>query len=167
MYAISTPIIWHEETRIDAAQLLDRVLADEFVLSTVTRDFHWTVTGPQFRSLHELFGEQYHQLDQWLEKIVDRARALSLSVRTGWKALTETSRNIPIGGATLSPRNMMLALIALHEAVAERLRANLKSSLHDDQPAAFHELLNDLLEYHEITGWLLAELLEDRELAQA
>ena len=57
------------EARERLGQLLNHALADEFALSAVTRDYHWNVTGPQFRSLHEIFDEQYHQIDDWVDRI--------------------------------------------------------------------------------------------------
>ena len=167
MYATTTPLALDEEVRRPVTLLLDHVLADEFALSTATRDYHWTITGPHFRSLYELFDEQYRELDQWMEKIVDRARSTGLTVRTGWKALTESPHFEPVGGATLTPRNMLSALIGLHEDMAERLRSNPDSEHALGLLPGLSGLLEELQEYHETTAWLLSELLQDRELAQA
>ena len=35
--------------------LLGPLLADEYVLYTKTRNYHWNVTGPQFNDLHKFF----------------------------------------------------------------------------------------------------------------
>ena len=35
--------------------LLMKTLADEYVLYTKTRNYHWNVTGPQFNDLHKFF----------------------------------------------------------------------------------------------------------------
>jgi hypothetical protein len=43
-------------------RILNPVLADEFVLYINSRRFHWTVEGPDFSELHELFEKQYGQL---------------------------------------------------------------------------------------------------------
>lgn len=167
MYAISTQPGLNEEARHEVAAILNQVLADEFVLSTATRDYHWAVTGPHFRSIYELFDEQYRQLDQWMEKIVDRARALGIQVRTGWMELTESPQFTPMDGAALNPRGMMSALIGLHQSMVNQLRQSLDASSGRVGHPLFTDLLKELLEYHETTAWLLSELLEDRELAQA
>jgi len=167
MYAILTQPGLDEAARHQIAAILNQVLADEFVLSTATRDYHWAVTGPHFRSIYELFDEQYRQLDQWMEKIVDRARALGIQVRTGWMELTESPQFTPTDGAALNPRGMMSALIGLHESMAEKLRLGLDRNAAQVAHPLFTDLLKELLEYHETTAWLLSELLEDRELAQA
>jgi starvation-inducible DNA-binding protein len=38
-------------------------LADEYVLYTKTRNYHWHVVGPQFNDLHKFFQEQYEVLN--------------------------------------------------------------------------------------------------------
>ncbi len=42
----------NDETRLEVGQILNLILANEFVLYATTRDYHWNVTGPDFRSLH-------------------------------------------------------------------------------------------------------------------
>ena len=38
--------------RENIAQYLNRLLADSYTLYLQTHNFHWNVTGPQFRELH-------------------------------------------------------------------------------------------------------------------
>lgn len=167
MYATTLQPRLNEDAHQRATVILDQVLADEFALSMATRDYHWTVTGPHFRSLYELFDEQYRQLDQWMERIVESARHLGVTVRTGWRELAGSPRFTPVHGAELNPRTMMTALIALHTGMVERLRENVKTSQEQIGDRTLTDLLNELLEYHETAAWLLSELLQDRELAQA
>lgn len=44
------------------ADALQKVLADSFVLYFKTHSFHWNVTGAHFKSLHDLFEEQYTEV---------------------------------------------------------------------------------------------------------
>ena len=57
-------------------QILNTVLSDEFVLYTKTRNFHWNVTGPQFNDLHKFFDEQYQALNETVDEVAERTRAL-------------------------------------------------------------------------------------------
>ena len=43
---------------------LTKLLADEFVLYTKTRNAHWNVEGADFHSMHVFFEQQYNQLDR-------------------------------------------------------------------------------------------------------
>ena len=42
---------------------LSKLLADEFVLYTKTRNAHWNVEGPDFHSMHIFFEQQYEHLE--------------------------------------------------------------------------------------------------------
>ncbi len=58
------------------AELLNALLADEYLLYAKSRDYHWSVTGPIFRDLHKLFEEQYEELNEVVDEIAERVRAL-------------------------------------------------------------------------------------------
>lgn len=55
---------------------LATVLAETFVLYFKTHAFHWNVEGPRFKSLHELFEEQYTELWEATDELAERIRAL-------------------------------------------------------------------------------------------
>lgn len=55
---------------------LTRILADSFILSLKTRNYHWNVTGPNFNQLHALFEKIYVVLDDSGDSIAERIRAL-------------------------------------------------------------------------------------------
>ncbi|MGE5339024.1 MAG: Dps family protein, partial [Gemmatimonadota bacterium] len=65
-----------DKARKTMVDVLNRLLADEFVLYVKTRNFHWNVVGPNFSELHKFFEGQYEQLDGSIDDIAERARAL-------------------------------------------------------------------------------------------
>ena len=155
------------QAREKVGSILNHALADEFALSAATRDYHWNVTGPHFRSLHELFDEQYHQIDNWIEKLGERARVLGVVTQTGWADLIQAPRFTPSRGADLTARSMMSVLNQLHDRMADRLRRDAEVCARECNDNITAELLGELVEYHETTSWVLSELLQDRERAQA
>ena len=163
----TAPNLPSPEARPEIGGILNHVLADEFALSAATRDYHWNVTGPHFRNLRELFDEQYHQLDRWTERVVERARLLGVAAHTGWRDLVKLRRFRPAPGAGLSAGRMMTALIELHEYIGRELQREIERCVAQFGDAGTAELLGELAEYHETTAWLLGELLDDRERAQA
>ena len=56
--------------------ILNTLLADEYLLYTKTRNYHWNVTGPQFNDLHKFFETQYEALDDIVDEVAERARSL-------------------------------------------------------------------------------------------
>lgn len=156
-----------DAAREQLGEILHRALADESALASVARDFHWNVTGPHFRNLTELFDEQYRELDRWIEKLGDRARSLGVALHTAGGELLQGARISPVAGAGLNAACMLAELISLHDRVASQLRADVDSCANRHGDAATAELLSGLIEYHETAAWILGELLEDRELAEA
>ena len=62
--------------RAGVIEILNTLLADEYVLYTKTRNFHWNVTGPQFNDLHKFFEAQYAELNVIVDDVAERARPL-------------------------------------------------------------------------------------------
>ena len=48
-----------DKDRDAVVAILNTLLADEAVLYTKTRNYHWNVTGPQFNDPHKFFEAQY------------------------------------------------------------------------------------------------------------
>lgn len=43
------------QNRKNVIEILKKLVSDEYVLYTKTRNYHWNVTGPQFNDLHKFF----------------------------------------------------------------------------------------------------------------
>src|SRR6266511_4611858 len=65
-----------DSNRQSVVKILNTLLADEYVLYTKTRNYHWNVVGPQFNDLHKFFESQYEELDDVVDDVAERARAL-------------------------------------------------------------------------------------------
>jgi starvation-inducible DNA-binding protein len=53
---------------------LNALLADLFTLQLKTKNFHWHVTGSQFRDYHLMFGEQADQIFGAMDIVAERVR---------------------------------------------------------------------------------------------
>jgi starvation-inducible DNA-binding protein len=53
-----------------------RLLADTYTLYLKTHNYHWSVTGPMFQTLHLMFEQQYTELVLAVDLIAERIRAL-------------------------------------------------------------------------------------------
>ena len=65
-----------EKERFGSVEILQKLLADQFVLYAKTRKYHWNVTGLQFKSLHELLEQLYKGLEEEIDATAERIRAL-------------------------------------------------------------------------------------------
>src|ERR687888_301932 len=65
-----------EAQRYGVVAILNTLLSDEYLLYTKTRNYHWNVVGPQFNDLHKFFEEQYNELNEIIDDVAERTRAL-------------------------------------------------------------------------------------------
>src|SRR5438270_5450054 len=63
-----------DDHREGIVETLNALLADEFVLYSKTRNYHWNVRGPRFHSLHLFFEKQYEELDELMDEAAENAR---------------------------------------------------------------------------------------------
>ena len=55
---LDTPTDLDDKAVAEISKALNGILADAFALYLKTKNFHWHVSGPHFRSYHLLFDEQ-------------------------------------------------------------------------------------------------------------
>jgi len=60
------------QTRIQMIDLLNTRVAESLDLGLQARHAHWNVRGPQFISLHDLFGRLYADLDRYADLLAER-----------------------------------------------------------------------------------------------
>ncbi|MGK9368617.1 Dps family protein [Melioribacter sp. Ez-97] len=61
---------------VEIAEALKTILANQFVLYTKARNYHWNVTGGHFFRLHELFEKLYDELADDIDEVAERIRAV-------------------------------------------------------------------------------------------
>lgn len=64
------------DTRKKVIALLNEHLACTFDLMSQTKQAHWNVKGPHFIGLHELFDDFAEGLEDYVDKVAERATAL-------------------------------------------------------------------------------------------
>ena len=144
------------EQRAEIAQGLKRLLAESYTLYLQTHNFHWNVTGPQFRELHLLFEEHYTELAVAVDDIAERIRTLGVNAPGTYKQFAELSSIEEVEGVPCA-QEMIEILTASHERVVRTCRAVLKKAqaATDESSAA---LISDRMRIHEKTGWMLRAL---------
>ncbi len=70
---------------------LEQVLADSYALYLKTQIYHWNVEGANFKSLHELFEEQYKELGSAIDTLAELIRGLGEKVRISFEGLASTT----------------------------------------------------------------------------
>jgi starvation-inducible DNA-binding protein len=153
-----------EQQRQGVIDILNRDLADAYILLVKTKKYHWDVVGPQFRTLHELWEEQYEAITNNIDSYAERIRALG-----GYPAGT-MERFLKIASIKEHPNDipnantMVTRLIEDHEQIIRNLRQHIDecSNSHHDEGSA--DFLTGLMEEHEDMAWMLRSLIEGQPL---
>ena len=137
---------------------LNVVLADEFVLYTKTRNYHWNVVGPNFASLHQFFESQYNELNETVDEIAERVRSIGGRPVSTLAEFLSLARIKEESGRTPTSEEMVARLLSDHEYVIRTIRADLVliTKLED---AGTVEFLTQLLESQEKMAWNLRATL--------
>jgi starvation-inducible DNA-binding protein len=146
-----------EGSRQKIAQGLKKLLADSYTLYLQTHNFHWNVTGPQFRELHLMFEEHYTELAIAVDDIAERIRTLGFAAPGTYRAFAELSSVKEIDGVP-EAKEMVTILMQAHETVVRTSREVLKIAQEaDDESSA--SLIGDRMRVHEKTAWMLRATL--------
>lgn len=130
------------------------LLADSYTLYLKTQNYHWNVTGPNFKSLHELFEEQYTDLAAAIDEIAERIRSLGEKAPGTMQAYSDTT-NIKPGNEDADAATMVRELEKDQAIVVDTLRAVLKAAQNaNDEVTA--GLVADRMTVHEKNAWMLS-----------
>jgi starvation-inducible DNA-binding protein len=139
--------------------LLNTLLADEYVLYTKTRNYHWNVTGLQFNDLHKFFEAQYEALDDIVDEVAERARSLGGRAAGTLEEFRKHTRLNEEPGTAPAAKDMLAKLLADHEALVRTLRADVDATTDKFKDVGTADFLTGLLEQHEKMAWMLRAFL--------
>ncbi|HSH98135.1 MAG: Dps family protein [Methylophilaceae bacterium] len=146
-----------QKDRKKIADGLSVFLADTYTLYLKTHYFHWNVTGPQFRTLHLMFEEQYNELWLATDLIAERIRSLDFVAPGTYKDFSKLT-SIKETEKVPEANDMVKALIDGHETVVRTGRSLIPAAdAVDDEVTA--DLITQRLQVHEKTAWMLRSLL--------
>ena len=144
-----------DKDRQAVVEILNRLLSDEYVLYTKTRNYHWNVTGPQFNDLHKFFEAQYEELNDFVDDIAERARQLGGRAYGSLAEFTKSTRLTEEAGAVPAAKEMLANLLADHEAVIRSVRSEIAPVAERYHDIGTSDFLTGLLEKHEKMAWML------------
>ncbi|HTL47572.1 MAG TPA: DNA starvation/stationary phase protection protein [Verrucomicrobiae bacterium] len=148
------------KNREGSVEILNKLLADEYVLYTKTRNYHWNVVGPDFSELHKFFEAQYEELDEIIDETAERARALGGLAFGTLKEFLKATRLSEAPGEQPSAKTMIDNLLKDHEAVIQQLRGDVQTTGEKYGDMGTQDFLTGLMEQHEKMAWMLRSYLE-------
>lgn len=143
------------EHRDQVARALNSLLADESVLYVKTRNAHWNVEGADFHAMHLYFESQYGQLEEIIDNVAERIRALghyAVATMHGYLQLTSLSEQ---SREENSAMGFITELLADHETIIMHLRGRISQVANEWNDIGTSDFLTSLLETHEKMAWML------------
>jgi starvation-inducible DNA-binding protein len=153
------PNIGIAQKKLDAScKILSVVLADEMILYTKTRKFHWNVSGNSFMELHKLFEEQYSALEVIIDDTAERINQLGAKTIGTMKEFLEHTNLSEAPNTYPYQKEMLTELCDDNEKIIQYLRENI-SVCDENEDAGSADFLTGLLKTHEKNAWILRRYL--------
>lgn len=149
-----------EQNSHSVVNILESILADEYVLYTKTRNYHWNVIGAHFNDYHKTFEEQYANLSGDIDDIAERIRSLGSKVASSLDEFQKNSQLEEHPGKYPRADVMVSNLLTDHETVIRTIREEIPEIGKQYGDVGTEDFLTGLLEKHEKTAWMLRSILE-------
>ena len=139
-------------------KLLSDTQASLFLLFQKTWVYHWHIVGPDFKQIHDLFGEQYQAIQEEVDRVSEHMRFLAI------KPISSLSRVLEVSGVSeaksnISEMEMIRDLLEDHKKIISMLDAAAVEA--DNQKSrGTVNLLDDLNEAHGKFVWMLRSFTE-------
>ncbi|SEM30729.1 Dps family protein [Chryseobacterium taichungense] len=157
---MKTSIGIKNENLAKVAEVLVKVLADEFVLYTKTRKAHWNVEGQDFYNKHLFFEAQYQQLDGIVDDMAERIRTLGHYAPATLREYLELTHLSEHHLETNDSLTYIKELLSDHESILIHLRENINNFASEFHDAGTSDYITGLMETHEKMAWMLRSHLK-------
>lgn len=148
-----------EHLKEDLGQIVLRILSGSYVLMIKTQAVHWNVTGPMFKSVHDMTETQYKDLFLAVDDLAERIRALGLKAPMNYEALQDRTRISSFDHEILDATAMIDALATGHDTLASELAVGAQIASDKGDPAT-EDILVERLRVHQKQAWMLRALIE-------
>lgn len=130
-------------------KLLSDSQATLFVLFQKTWNYHHNVVGTDFNQLHELFGEQYTEMFDEIDRLSEHMRYLNIRPVSRLERIVEVSAIEGPANANqeIDARGMVEQLLADNERLIEMLK-DISEEAEKQRSYATANLVQDLMESH-------------------
>ena len=157
-FTVPTDLSRNGVTEISAS--LRQLLADVFVLYLKTKNFHWHMTGRNYRDYHLLLDEHADQIFAMTDDIAERARKIGATTLHSISDITRHQRLADNNEETVDPKQMLSELSADNQHLTRFLRATHEiCEKHND--VATTSLIETWIDQTERRTWFLSEIVQD------
>ncbi len=132
---------------------LELILANSYSLYLKTQNYHWNVTGQNFKTLHELFALHYEELIPAIDILAERIRTLGSKVDGSYENFAKLTK-FKSADKNLKNDAMVKDLIAANNVVIDLLKNGVLIAQKDSDDATA-DILIGRIEAHQKNVWML------------
>ena len=163
---LRTPTDLSAEAIQEVSAALNGLLADTFALYVKTKNFHWHVSGPFFRSYHLLLDEQSESLEESIDDLAERVRKIGGTTIRSIGQIASLQRIKDNDEDFVPAQHMLKELMDDNKAVIANFReAHEVADKHEDVATA--SLLETFIDEAEKRCWFLFEATRGEGAAKA
>jgi starvation-inducible DNA-binding protein len=147
-----------DKNREAVSGILNMLLADEYVLYTMTRNAHWNIVGSNFMELHKFFEGQYEAIDETIDAVAERVRSLghySLGSLKDFLEVTHLDENKSLG----DEKQALKALLESHEVIIGNCRKDIIAINDKYKDLGTADFITGIMEEHEKMAWMIRSYL--------
>ncbi|QNA45922.1 Dps family protein [Lacibacter sediminis] len=152
---MSVTIGIREENAASVAADLSKILADEFVLYTKTRNAHWNVTGDDFYAKHKFFEDQYEMLDEIMDEVAERIRSINHFAPATLRSYLQLTHLTELSREKNDSHGYIKELLADHDSIIMNLRIKINLFAAEYLDLGSSDFITGLMEKHEKMAWML------------
>ena len=145
------------------AVAVNGLIADAFALYVKTKNFHWHLSGPNFRDFHLMLDEQADQIFASIDPMAERIRKLGGSTLKSISHISKLQSLEDNNEDFVGPLEMLKELTDDNKKMAEAMR-NVHDICDDNDDYATASLLEVFIDETERRLWFLFETSQGGEV---
>ncbi len=138
---------------------LNKVLANEFLLYTKTRNYHWNVEGSSFIEFHKFYEGQYKALEEMIDEVAERIRKIGHYAEArmvDYLKLTSLLEQEYTNDKKIQLNN----LLNDHETIIQQLRKLITKFADENKDIGSSDFITGLMKQHEEMAWFIRSYLK-------
>jgi starvation-inducible DNA-binding protein len=151
----------NEENLASVALELSKLLADEYLLYTKTRNAHWNLEGKDFSYFHSFFESQFSFLEETMDEVAERIRTLghyAPATLSMFLKLTHLSESTRKGN---NSTGFIELLLHDHEQIIMFCRSIIPILSNKYYDIGTSDFITGLMVKHEKNAWMLRSHLNN------
>ena len=153
---LDTPTDLGSDATKDLSGALNALLADMFALYMKTKNFHWHMSGPNFRDYHLLLDDQSAQIYATTDVIAERVRKIGGGTIRSIGHIARLQRVLDNDADYVSPLDMLAELRDDNKQLVTRMRET-HGVCDEHEDVATASLLENWIDEAEQRIWFLFE----------